>query len=268
VTSTLPDDHQLAFVCGLHRSGTSALARVLGEHPQVSNLSGTGVKEDEGQHLQDVYLRARKHGGPGRFAFAPGAHLTEAEARRVPDAASRLLASWTPYWDLDAAVLLEKSPPNLLMTRFLQELFPEARFVAILRHPVVVALSTSKWIRLGSLHRSVEHWLRAHEIFAEDARSLRNVHVVRYEQLVADPTAPLAGVGRFLGLEGDVPAGGWRSDRSRRYEEQWAQMARSARGRRVRARVVDDLGARAAAFGYDVEDLGSWSDVFPSAGAA
>ena len=258
----------MVFVCGLHRSGTSALARVLGAHPQVSNLSGTGAKEDEGQHLQDVYLRARKHGGPGRFAFAPAAHLTEDDARRTPDAAQRLMASWSPYWDLGADVLLEKSPPNLLMTRFLQEVFPGARFVTITRHPVVVALSTSKWLRWGSMHRSVEHWLRAHETFAQDAQHLSHVHVLKYEQLVADPAEPLAAVGRFLGLDGDIPSGGWQSDRSRRYEEQWAQLAASRRGRRVRARIVEDFAERTAAFGYDVEDLGSWSPAFPALGRA
>lgn len=266
MTSGVTSEHRLAFVCGLHRSGTSALARVIGAHPQVSNLSGTGVKEDEGQHLQDVYLRARKHGGPGRFAFAPGAHLTRDDARRTHAAAERLLASWAPFWDLSCDVLLEKSPPNLLMTAFLHELFPAASFVAITRHPVAVALSTSKWLRWGSMHRSVEHWLRAHEIFAEDSAHLPRVHVMRYEQLVEDPIQPLRDVGDFLGLDGEIPSGGWRSDRSLRYEQQWHQMAGSSRGRGVRARIVNDFAERVAAFGYDVDDLGSWSPTFPVTG--
>lgn len=266
MTPSVTPEHRLAFVCGLHRSGTSALARVLGSHPQVSNLSGTGVKEDEGQHLQDVYPRARKHGGPGRFAFTPAAHLTEDDARRTPNAAERLLASWEPYWDVDREVLLEKSPPNLLMARFLNELFPNASFVTITRHPVVVALSMSKWLRWDSVHRSIEHWLRAHEIFADDARRLPRMHVVKYEQLVDNPLEPLQDVGRFLGLDGDIPSGGWRSDRSVRYEQQWEQMARSSHGRHVRARIVGDFAERVSAFGYDVDDLGNWSPTFPAAG--
>jgi hypothetical protein len=256
--------HRLVFVCGLHRSGTSALARVLGDHPEISGLSGTGAKEDEGQFLQDVYLRARHHGGPGRFAFDPAAHLTEVEARAIPGAAQRLWDSWQPYWDLDARLLLEKSPPNLLMTRFLAELFPDASFVTITRHPVVVSLSTDKWLRFGSLHRSVEHWLTAHEIFAADAALLERVHVLKYEELVADPSGTLAGVARFLELDGEIPADAWRSDRSRRYEEQWDQMATSLLHRGQRRRVVRDFAERAAAFGYDVEELGALSPWTPA----
>jgi hypothetical protein len=261
-------EHQLVFVCGLHRSGTSALARVLGGHPEVSGLSGTGAKEDEGQFLQDVYLRARHHGGPGRFAFNPKAHLTQADARAVPDAAERLLASWQPYWDTGSRLLLEKSPPNLLMTRFLAELFPDAYFVAITRHPVVVSLSTDKWLRMGSLHRSVEHWLTAHEIFAADAAALSRVHVVKYEELVADPGGALAAVAGFLGLEGEIPADAWRSDRSQRYEQQWDEMSRSVLHRGQRRRVVRDFAERTASFGYDVEELGVVSPWTPASASA
>ena len=60
--------HLLVFVGGLHRSGTTPLARALSAHPDISGFSNTGVPEDEGQHLQDVYPPAYVLGGPGRFA--------------------------------------------------------------------------------------------------------------------------------------------------------------------------------------------------------
>ena len=53
-----PAGQQLVFVGGLHRSGTSLVHRCLAEHPSASGFRNTGVWEDEGQHLQTVYLPA------------------------------------------------------------------------------------------------------------------------------------------------------------------------------------------------------------------
>ena len=117
----------LVFVGGLHRSGTTLLARCLAAHPAIAGLSRTGVPEDEGQHLQDVLPTAQAMGGPGRFALRPEAHLTESSPLVSRDARERLLRAWEPYWDRTRPLLLEKSPPNLLRTRFLQALFAQQR---------------------------------------------------------------------------------------------------------------------------------------------
>ena len=60
-------EHRFVFLAGLHRSGTTLLARLLAAHPEISGFSGTGEPADEGQHLQSVYPAARVYGGPGRF---------------------------------------------------------------------------------------------------------------------------------------------------------------------------------------------------------
>src|SRR5437763_1252312 len=73
-------EHRFVFLAGLHRSGTTLLARLLAAHPEVSGFSGTGADADEGQHLQTVYPAAKVWGGPGRFGFAPEAHFTEEQA--------------------------------------------------------------------------------------------------------------------------------------------------------------------------------------------
>ena len=103
-----PIEERIVFIGGLHRSGTTPLARWLAAHPAVSGLSGTGVYEDEGQHLQSVYPIAGAHGGPGRFALDPAARLTEDSPLVTPDAARRLIDAWSPYWDTSRRVLLEK----------------------------------------------------------------------------------------------------------------------------------------------------------------
>jgi hypothetical protein len=261
-------DHRLVFVGGLHRSGTTPLTRALAAHHQVSGFEGTGVEEDEGQHLQEVYPPARVHGGPGRFALAPAAHLTEASPLLTPDTAGRLLERWRPHWDLSRPVLVEKSPPNLLMSRFLQSAFPDARFVMVVRHPAVVSLSTRKWARLRSLGALLEHWFAAHRTFEEDAAFLHRLLVVKYEHLVADPEATLAGIAAFLELDGEIPAGGIDTRRSATYERQWAELAGGGLWRRERFRSLCRRYEPAAGhFGYSLLDLGR-ADPFPVGSAA
>lgn len=220
----LPDGKRLVFVGGLHRSGTSLLARALARHPAVSGFEGTGAPEDEGQHLQSVYPIAKVHGGPGKFGFAAASHLTETSPLATAENGARILEEWSGHWDLDKPVLLEKSPPNLLKTRFLQALFPGASFVLILRHPIPVALATARWRETRRLHRLIEHWLVAHELFAADRERLERVLVLRYEDLVRDPAAALGGVLRFLELEGTAPAVDVDPGPNRRYFERWEEL--------------------------------------------
>src|SRR4051794_25412717 len=131
--------HRLIFVAGLHRSGTSLLHRLLRSHPSVSGFSNSGVPEDEGQHLQTVFPPAKELGGPGQFGFNQESFMDENHPSATPENAQHLFAQWSQYWDLSKPYLVEKSPPNLVRTRFLQRLFPDCRFLVILRHPIAVA---------------------------------------------------------------------------------------------------------------------------------
>jgi Sulfotransferase family len=253
---------RMVFVGGLHRSGTTPLSRVLGAHPSVSGLHDTGVTEDEGQHLQSVYPPARTYGGPGRFALSPAAHLTEDSPLATPEAAAGLSQAWLPYWDPNRELLLEKSPPNLIMGRFLQSIFPGSAMIVVMRHPVIVGLSNVKWRRLvarrwwlrTSLHDLVLHWFVAHELFREDAGHLKRLHVLKYEDLIAEPDRELEAIQRFLGLDQPFATDLLRTSHSQRYEQTWDEMPNKLVASRVRRRIEREFGDRASKFGYDISD--------------
>lgn len=258
------DPARLVFVGGLHRSGTSPLARVIGAHAEVSGLHGTGVREDEGQHLQPVYPKAKVHGGSGRFAHAPAAHLTETSPLATPENAAAMLAAWSPHWDLTRPMLVEKSPPNLIMGRFLQQTFPGSALVVVVRHPVTVALSTKKWRRFTSsdprkfesLSAMVEHWLVAHAILREDLRQLDRAVVVHYERLVADPTPELARVQELLGLSVPFAADGLSAARGQEYAQRWDELDSPLRPGGWQRRTIERHHAAAMAdYGYAVDDV-------------
>ncbi|HST09282.1 MAG TPA: sulfotransferase [Terriglobales bacterium] len=251
--------HKFIFLCGLHRSGTTPLFHILRQHPQISGFQGTGVPEDEGQHLQSVFAPAIAFGGPGRFGFAEEARLTEASHTPISASADKLFLEWSKHWDSSREYLLEKSPPNLIRTRFLQACFPSSYFIVIIRHPIAVSLATLKWSpsRIASL---LEHWLLCHRLFESDRAELQRVLVIRYEELILAPGVVLERVQQFLGLASSLKAQLDR-DGNNRYFSAWHRFGHSAAGRVV----FDDLVARYESsflpYGYSVADC---SQLFPS----
>ncbi len=264
LSALLSDTHRLVFVGGLHRSGTSPLSRLLADHEEISGFHDTGVDEDEGQHLQTVYPPARVYGGAGRFALRPESHLVEDSPLATADNAAELLRQWQPWWDLSRPVLLEKSPPNLVMMRFLQQLYPTARFIVIVRHPIVVTLSTKKWRRGTSLATMVQNWVTAHRLVVEDAPHVARLRVVNYEHLAHDPAKVLTDLSDFLELRAPLSPDLWQSSRSQAYEEWWERLRASrVPWRRTRVqRLVDTYEPQVNELGYSLLDLDQ-VDPFP-----
>jgi hypothetical protein len=249
-------DHRFVFLAGLHRSGTTLLARRLAAHPDASGFADTGASEDEGQHLQSVFPTAQRFGGPGRFGFAPEMHLTERSPLSTHASRERLWAEWSRHWDCDRAVLIEKSPPNLLKMRFLQALFPEARFVLVLRHPIATSLATQKWSGTR-LYELIRHWLVCNETALADLPHLRHATVTRYEQLVRGDGEEHARLQRFLGLEPRASDEEVRQGLDEAYFAQWDVLARGTPRALYRAAIVRRFEARVRRLGYSLRHPGA-----------
>ena len=244
-------DKTFVFICGLHRSGTSLLHRLLREQDGVTGFRDTGVSEDEGQHLQSVFRTAKAHGGPGRFGFDRAAHLTEASPLVTADNRDKLYREWSQYWDPGCNHRLEKSPPNLVRTRFLQAMFPNSRFIVLTRHPIAVSLATKKWSKT-SIHSLLRHWHTCHQAFQNDRPHLRHVYELRYENLVRDPAEVLQRLSEFLRLPLRLPPGITVQDRNHDYFVRWTQLRTSLFTRIHRHYLVARHERAFRAFGYSL----------------
>ncbi|MGO9085967.1 MAG: sulfotransferase family protein [Candidatus Sulfotelmatobacter sp.] len=225
------------------------------EHPLISGFRDTGVPEDEGQHLQTVFLPAKSHGGPGRFGFVPEAHLTEKSALITPQNRQRLFQEWSKHWDLSKPCLLEKSPPNLIRTRFFQGLFPSSHFIVITRHPVAASLATRKWAN-SSLELLIEHWVHCHNLFELDRPLLHHVHVLKYEDLIQATETEVHKIYKFLNLS-PHPSQPLNPRGNEPYFQQWAQFSSDTTGRALVSEIVSKYENKVRRYGYSVADCGS-----------
>ncbi|MBF9034309.1 sulfotransferase [Rhodobacterales bacterium HKCCE2091] len=192
-------DHRYLFIGGLHRSGTSLVARMAGSLPGVASIRGAPVPENEGVYLQGAIPHTARHGMPMHFATDPAQHLVEGCALDRLETGQRLEADWEP-WFGPGHWRVEKSPVNLTRMRLMQQLFPLAQFVVVTRHPQAVAAAVSKWVDAPEV-ALVEHWIAAHDLVRQDMDHLHSVLVLRYEDLVAAPRRTLSVLAAFLDLD-------------------------------------------------------------------
>jgi len=194
--------HKLIFVNWLHRSWTSVLDRIIKSHADISGMTNTGVMEDEGQLVQSIYPPASHFWWPWVFWFHSWAYMDGTHILATKENQVKLFNEWEKYWDTSKGYLCEKSPPNLIHTQFLQEIFSdyETYFITITRHPVPVSLATQKR-SLTSLDNLIEHRCICHEQYMEDRKGLKNEIMFSYENLIQNPEKILWDISSFLWLD-------------------------------------------------------------------
>lgn len=192
-----PKLERIVFVCGLHRSGTTLLERLLAARYELSYLRAK-VPESEGQHMQSVYRPAHHYGGPGRFAFSHAMRDDLPDLWKARDCRERIMAEWSRFVVGDSPTLIEKSPPNLTKIDWLRQVFPESRFVIMVRDPRATSGATQKWSGT-SLAELMMHWNAAYSQAMAAFRE-EDCVVIRYEDLTDAPEAEIGRVAEFLQL--------------------------------------------------------------------
>ncbi len=163
----------------------------------------------------------------------PTVYRTIAFPRRLPQCPRSLALRDLPptalqHWDQtliqflksvmvgqDGARLVLKSPTHTARIEHLRALFPQARFVHVVRDPLTVFPSTMRlWSKLATDHGlqlPAEHelekyvldtFVQMYEAFESQRRAIPAAQIcdVHYEQLVADPVGQLRTIYQQLGL--------------------------------------------------------------------
>ncbi len=230
------------FVAGLHRTGTSLLGQMLGQHKQIAPITGAPVPENEGCFLQGAIPHTAHHGIPGHYATDPAQHLIEGCPFDTLATRQRMEADWQQWFEdtddrqTDQRGLdqwrLEKSPVNLIRMRLYQQLFPLSQFVIILRHPEAMAAALAKWSN-RSAKDLIDYALDAYDIALDDVRYLHAAYVLRYEDLVRSPDRQLESVFEWLGLDGEKPSQALRDGNAEYSNAQRMTSAQASRAARL-----------------------------------
>jgi hypothetical protein len=180
------------FVLGLNNSGTSLLCHILGQHSQIRQLPSAG------QGLTSAIPRARDLGLSRNWTKKP--EIFRWTEQSDPSPVLRIRYDWTRFYPRRPGILLEKSPPNTMRSRWLQRHFRPCRFVAIVRNPYAVCEGIRR--REGiPLEEAALHWRRGNEYLLEDLPFLERAQLFSYEALCAEPERHLQLLEDFLELK-------------------------------------------------------------------
>jgi hypothetical protein len=174
---------------GCNNSGTTLLSEILATHPLVRTLP------KEGQRLTAAIPNSAAY-GIGRV-FSQRLDLFRWTEESGTDCLNRLRYDWACQFTAGRGYLLEKSPPNTLRSRWLQQHFRPARFVVLVRHPYAVCEGVTRRTR-HTIDEAAAHWALSHRILCTDMPLLESCLTIRYEDLCERPAEQLHRLERFL----------------------------------------------------------------------
>ena len=247
---------KVLLIGGPHKAGTTILWEAIKHHPDISGFGDrfeTGVDFSEGILLQSGLVYPRfgvglefRHGQDGNRMAGLGKYALDSEekvhwtsdnsdnnpgkSKISPNNFKKLLNRFGPYWnDLNATILVEKSPPNAVISRFLEALYnvpvdsddssvaatiptkststskPKSitKHLFITRHPIANIYAHDKILRgTVSFRHLFENYIKVHEYMFQDMPLLQNKPMlVRLEDFAANPVQILTLIFEWLEVD-------------------------------------------------------------------
>ena len=189
------------FICGVPRSGTTALATLLGSHEQVVlGIERFKLRYRGGEVSPELFA-------PDRFfAFEEGDTDVGVAKRQLDEPGLR-----SKYEN--AAFVGDKYPRLYMCFKQLFPVFPEVKVIYLLRNPVAVAQSWERraadsgdrWPSKNDHTLSITEWNLANRLVLRAIRDKKEILVVNYDRLFDQKLADgeVDRILKYLNLERD-----------------------------------------------------------------
>jgi len=297
------------FIRGFPKSGTTFILNLLDGHPAISALPGDAKllrsadqladlsRPEAAQRLRERWIQSlvTPTGLPPFWVFGRGHEpyrefldyldywldRTDHPRRRLMHPVAYAYFCANPRRSPQTRFWAEKTPALTLDVPEVLELYPNARFVQILRNPLasiaaLKSMTEARGRRFGTYHlisnaQYLRQYFRDVKVYLKRLEPLRYV-VLRYEDILADPVAAMSAMADRLGIpyhkalvtptvngRSSTPNSAYAKNRLRgRVQTESLEKWRERLSRPAVAQVVDILGEEAEALGYD------WSDLQPA----
>ncbi len=204
------------FIVGCGRSGTTLLVSMLDSHPDLAipgesgfllEMCASSAKSDKEGLVQSFCAELEAFDRFRAWKLDLDDLRRDLEEQRPDDRVEAMRITYAHYAAREGKTLYgDKTPDHVLQIPELAKLFPEARFVHLIRDGRDVALANLDvpW-GPATLPAAARYWRQRVSTGRQAGAALgpKRYLEVRYEELVADPSSVLHKVTEFLGLEFD-----------------------------------------------------------------
>lgn len=189
----------MIFLVGARRSGTNWLQRIVNAHPDVVGVpSETYLFSRAIRPLTERF----QHGAAGSLSLGVIYMERRAFLDALRDFCDAIFLGLLDALGPGAARLTERTPEHTTSLDLINDIYPDARIVHIIRdgRDVVRSLASQHW-GPGSIRQAAEEWKESVEKARADGGSSESYLEVRYEALLAEPRTEIRRMYEHLDLE-------------------------------------------------------------------
>lgn len=232
-------NQQPIFILGAHKSGTTLLRNLLSGHPDLfvvpfeshffplsdkeveyeyrkNKSNSLSVKEIEEEFKKNIKVQNEAvdpmgdtfvTGKLNSKRFDQAFNLTETDTDKIRfDKYMNAIHESLGLGEIqERKRVVEKSVENAEFAVELSEMYPEARFIHIVRNPYSNFVSLRKYKSIGVgyplLNRMVRTFRNSFHFLSENPKQIEHYKVVRYEDILTDTEQTMRGIADFLNIE-------------------------------------------------------------------